>query len=327
MPSSYSFPSCSFLLSQSRFGPVGIAAMRLARHIFLFRFLLFWVALACALPVAPLRAAALATSPAETAGVSAIPPALGRVVYRQHAESPSQVYIVANSHRSAATGTNGAKTVQAQIETFRIGQWLIRHNRIARLLPEGFFGKEKRGDRAQETSEGLSAGALKAKLTDTTHFVNAELLLHRQFGIGLYQVENQNLYRQARKLLCTGLQNGTSLAPGFKDDLTYLQKRRLAAILQNIPAALETDSRQGLPAETNGMLTIGLAHLEDLIRFLRNRAIRIPAPSAGDPAFPPFQAPLLLRDLGVTVIVPRALLTERHLLQTAGLAPLANTRR
>ena len=50
-----------------------------------------------------------------------LPAELGEVVFRKNADSPVQIFIVANSHRSCSTGRNGSRTVQAQLETFRIG--------------------------------------------------------------------------------------------------------------------------------------------------------------------------------------------------------------
>lgn len=282
------------------------------------RFLPTFLLLFCLVPATPLRAVSVATPPPATA---AVPPTFGRTVYRQHAESPFQLYIVANSHRSSVTGANGGKTLSAQADTFRIGQWLIERKMIDLLLPEGFFGREDGLITPLRRAKGLDAATLAEKLADTSHFVNAELLLHRQFGIGLYQVEDRRLYLQTRAFLHAGLRSGVNLAPSFDGDLAYLQERRLAAILQNIPGAVETACRQGHLASSKAMLTIGLAHLPDLIRFLQAGKIQIPASHADGNAFPSFSAPLALRNLGVTIIVPQSLLKDRKIMAMARLDP------
>jgi hypothetical protein len=275
------------------------------------------LAILCLLPAAPLRAATSAEPPSALP----LPARFGRIVYRQHRENPYQVYIVADSHRSCDTGTNGPETVEAQAETYRIGEWLIERKRIDLLLPEGFFGHSRDSVLRIDPREKLGNRTLEEKLADTSHFVNAELLLHRQFGIGLAQVEDRRLYQRARALLLRGLETGTCLSPAFNRRLAYLQRRRLAAILQNIPGVMETASRRKDPSAPKAMMTIGASHLGDLIRFLQAGKIRIPAPPSRGDRFPAYHAPLALRNLGVTVIVPRTLLKNRRLLQTAGLSP------
>ncbi|HKK02207.1 MAG TPA: hypothetical protein VJ955_08570, partial [Desulfuromonadales bacterium] len=276
-------------------------------------------ALLCLLPAAALHAASL---PLETSGAD-LPGNLGRIVYQQYPDSPCQLYIVTNSHRSYATGANGPQTVQAQIETFRIGEWLLKKRHLDCLLPEGFFGLGNDGALPLRKTKRLASRILKQRLADTSRFVNAELLLHRHYGIGLYQVEDRVLYTRARILLLSGLTGAAALSPDFDGDLAYLQDRRLAAILQNIPAALADVSRQEQISAPKAMLTIGLAHLPELVRYLETGDISIAAAPGGNNLFPPFHARLALdrQDVGVTIIIPRSLLSDSKLAQLAASTP------
>ena len=94
--------------------------------------------------------------------------------------------------------------------------------------------------------------------------------------------------------------------------LEYLQKCRSAAILQGIPAVLEQANRRGHGAPASAMLTIGLAHLGDIIEFIESGAIHIPAMRTGETDLPAVQVPLALfkNPTGITVIVPHSLLEK-----------------
>ena len=249
---------------------------------------------------------------------SAFPSDLGEIVYRKNGGSSVQVFIIVNSHRSIGGG-NGPDTVQSQVETFRIGEWLIGKEQIALLLPEGYFGRQAGTAPAPGAPVRLGGEELAAELTDTSAFVNAELLLHRNYGIGLQQIEDQSLYWQTRDRLQTGLTGAARLKPGFVAGLEYLQKLRLAAILQNIPEAIEGEYRQGRIASPRAMLTIGMAHLDDLIDYLETGRIQLPVPATEEQEFESLNAELELvrQAMGVTIIVPRTLCASRTPLQMA----------
>ena len=268
------------------------------------------LALALLIWLLPLAAAA--------AEVPRLPAELGRVVYRQNPASPSQLFIVADSHRSSLTGDNGPVTVQAQLETFRIGAWLIDRRQVALLLPEGFFGSWQQV--AVDTARPpLDEVALRRQLADTSHFVNAELLLHRRFGIALGQVEDHDLYCRAGRQLQTGLEQKALLTPGYATTLDYLQQRRLAAMLQQAPQVVAAAFRQGRIATPRAILTIGMTHLDDLLRILHDGTIRIPTPQPGNSAFPALEEVLRLQQegCGVAVIVPPVLSSKLPWLQAA----------
>jgi len=256
----------------------------------------------------PLRAIPAADSAAESIG-GELPAELGTVVYRVRGDAPVQLYIVANSHRSVITGANGADTLQAQVETFRIGEWLIRHRQLDLLLPESYFGQCPDSAPSVARPTPLDHATLVQRLADTATFVNAELLLHEHYGIGLRQVEDQDLYDRTRELLHASF-TAARLDPGFDGRLAYLQKCRSAALLQGVPAALTQLARPGTEAASGALLTIGMAHLDDILEFIKAGEVHIPAPPAASAKLPAVQSQLTLRDIpvGITVIVPHSLL-------------------
>lgn len=258
---------------------------------------------------APLRATSLADAAAADS-CGELPAELGSIVYRVRGDAPVQLFIIASSHRSIASGANGSDTLQAQVETFRIGEWLIRNGQIGLLLPESFFGRQADVAPAAAGQVPLDSATLMRRLGNTATFVNAELLLHEQYGIGLQQVEDRELYRHTQQLLHAGLTSAACLDPSFSARLANLQRRRSAAFLQGVPAALAQLSPPGSGTAPGALLTIGLAHLGDILEFLESGTVCIPAPPAGDAELPAVQAPLALRasPVGITVIVPRALL-------------------
>ncbi len=241
-----------------------------------------------------------------------LPELFGEIVYQTKTAAVSNIYIIANGHRSAISGANSAETLQAQIETFQIGEWLINQRRIDLLLPEGFFGTM-----AATTANALNKGqldnqSLQNALTDTSQFVNAELLLHENYGIGLGQIEDRKLYRHTRERLRASLQSETWLPSVNNSELAYLQRLRTATILQAAPLAIETAYRQGRISAPNAMLTIGLSHLDDIIAFLKAGKINLTSPHTDTPDLPvpASELELLRKQVNVTVIVPRILISK-----------------
>ena len=236
-----------------------------------------------------------------------LPADLGQIVYRTAAPAGRRIYIIANGHRSALSGANAAATVQAQLETFRIGEWLIRQRQVGLLLPEGFFGRMV--ETAAVSNAGLDSGSLRSALEDRSQFVNAELLLHNNYGICLEQVEDRELYRSTKETL--RVSRGQEIASALKSRLQLgaLQTRRTAAILQSAPRVVDTAYRQGRISTPNAMLTLGLAHLNDIVTFLKAGAIRFGPLHTAYRDFPAEESglELLKREVGVTVIVPRSL--------------------
>ena len=262
------------------------------------------------------------------ASVAGLPSELGAIVYQRNPERPVQVFIIGNSHRSSASGDNGSHTVPAQVQTYRIAEWLIRQQQVELLLPEGFFGRKER-TKIIEATVGRDDPTLEETLSDTATFINADLLLHRNYGIALQQVEDRDLYRNAREYLLSGLKNGANLRAAFGLELDYLQERRSAAILQKIPAILNDAYRRGHIAHPRAILTIGMTHLDEIIKFLETEKIEISAPPAGASGFQDYSETLelLAQQVGVTIIVPRAILDDREMMYLTKLELPTGSRR
>ena len=275
-----------------------------------------WSGTSCA------ASAPLSALSASSVAAVGLPGDLGAIVYQKNPEHPLQVFIIGNSHRSSASGENGSHTVPAQVQTYRIAEWLIRQYQIELLLPEGFFGRKERTE-IIDTTILIDGPTLEETLTDTTTFVNADLLLHRNYGIGLHQIEDRDLYRNAREYLLSELRNGASVRAPFAQEFAYLQERRSAAMLQRIPVVVNDAYRQAQIAQPRAILTVGMTHLDEIIKFLEMGRIEIPAPAFSGSGFPPYSETLelLAQQIGVTVIVPQAILSEQKMMALATLAP------
>ncbi len=257
------------------------------------------------------QAVAVTISPAISGVEARLPEKYGEIIYQSNAAAPWKLFIIANGHRSAISGAFAANTLQAQVETYRIGEWLITHNQIELLLPEGFFG-DRGGTGTLGFDKGqLDSQSLRDALAETALFVNAELLLHRNFGIGLAQIEDRELYYQARELLGSSLKPENRLSPSFRSEINYLTKLRSANLLKDVPVVIQSAFQQGRISSPKAMLTIGLSHLDDLITFLEAGEIDIAALHTTAKDYPAKQNELALfqEQVSVTVIVPRTLVS------------------
>lgn len=316
--------------SMASFRPMRVAEMTTPRPSILLSALLLSLTLLGVLPLWSGSSFAAASSLnavscfADTAG---LPVELGAIVYQKNPERPFQLFIIGNSHRSSVSGENGINTVLAQVQTYRIAEWLIRQQQIELLLPEGFFGRKERTGRFDATLR-FDGPTLEKTLADTSTFINADLLLHRNYGVGLQQVEDRDLYRNAREYIYSALKNGASLDASFAPELEYLQERRSAAMLQKVPAVISAAYRQGHIAQPRAILTIGMAHLDEIIRFLESGRIEIPAPPIGARGFQPYSEmlELLAQQVGVTVIVPQGILVDRKMMSMANIESQAGTK-
>lgn len=249
-----------------------------------------------------------------------LPAEFGQVIYQKYGDRPNQIFIVGQSHRSAATGANGVNTVQAQAEIYRIGEWLIRNETVGLLLPEGYFQRRKgsapapAGGGAAVLDASLDSETLVAKLSDTSVFVNADILLKNTFNVRLQQVEDEGVYQGVREFMQSA---GGQVPQGFDMQLDYLQEIRTAAMLQNVPAAVEAEYQAGGIGQKRAMFTLGMAHLDEVIRFLDREEIQVAAPPLSPPSFQDYSAVLKLLEAGygVTVILPRSLIDDREALR------------
>jgi len=265
---------------------------------------------------------------------SDIPVEYGSVVYRYNEKSRNQIYIIGLSHRDALTGASGDTTLKAQIETYRIGEWLIKNSGLELLLPEGFFERAEKGDKAEAGGQACASQATKGPtltgnetleklLGDEKHYINAEMLLKERYKMDTRQIEDSQLYIDVGKKLAHIEASGSD-ADDFivsQSELEYLQSLRTARMFQNIPAVIHREYLSGHIRNEKALFTIGLAHLYDIITFLNKNKIAI---------YPPLFAParckdytaeldLVKYDFGVTVIIPKTLAGDRKILRATRL--------
>jgi hypothetical protein len=260
---------------------------------------------------------------------STIPAEYGETIYRTEGNSPKMLYVVGISHRNPVNRVNAVNTVKTQIEIFRIGAWLNRARDLDILLPEGYFSKN-----ADHAPGAMSRGGnelvsppdqvvLQKRLSDESHFVNAEMLLMEQFNMHASQVEDRKIYDAVRSSLENLSADGfESFLPAARwAELQYLQQLRTAMLLQNIPAAIEDKVYRGMSRNHSAIFTIGLNHIQDIIRYFEANRIRIEAPASEDKRFANYDAELNLIRQGyeVTIIIPRTLADDRKLLQMTNL--------
>ena len=250
----------------------------------------------------------------------------GEVIYHTNTKSPKQLYIIGISHRDPDSGANNSTTVRTQMELFHIGEWLKNNRRLNLLLPEGYFNDCHPSNMPSAVQaikaldvNSLDNGFLEEKLTAETPFMNAEMLLMEYRSFHACQVEDRSIYNAVRNSLGR-LKNseGKPLESAANIvELNYLQEIRTAQLLQNIPAVIENNLHRGLIGNRSALFTIGLSHIEDIIRYIENKSIFIssPADSTGLPDVLESKLNLLHSGYGITIIIPRTLAEDHKLLQ------------
>lgn len=258
-----------------------------------------------------------------------LPAQYGTIIYRTNEQSSGQLFVVGISHRDEENRLNNHNTAQVQLEIFRIGEWLHKNLDLELLLPEGYFNGKKSGSLRKDyvAASEMDSDLLYARLADNYRFVNAEMLLTEQFDMHAAQVEDKNSYKAV--CICLGEMSKNNCTPvqmtAKLDELQYLQGVRTARMLQEIPTAIEAELRAGTIRNRSAMLTIGLNHIQDIIRYLEKNTITITPPEHGKDRMESFTAELdLLRQgYGITVIIPRTLADDRQLMQDTHLDRMA----
>jgi hypothetical protein len=278
---------------------------------------------ATALDTAP-DLAAKATSGGD--GGLVIAPPYGKVVFHKRGHAQKQVYILGQNHRSPLTGGNGDKTLQAQMDIYRIGEWLIRNRQVELLLPEGFFGESGRDERTQDLGNASASGerllqksidnaTLRDELGDSRTFTNAAILLKSNYGVHLRQTEDMGLYGAVadsfRQL--TGQEGRASSE--LLTRLSCFQERRTAAMLQKIPAVVEREFQGGSIQGKNAIFIVGMAHIAEIIQFLENESIALTPSREELVRSAPCELALLRENYGVTVILPHSLAEDEEVLR------------
>jgi hypothetical protein len=256
-----------------------------------------------------------------------VPPQYGEVIYRFNEKSLNQIFIIGISHRDALTRLNGDNTSRVQAEVYKIGDWLIHSQRLELLLPEGFFKskiakveKENINPAGRESScASLDMKVLEERLSDNKIYVNAEMLLKETHPLRLRQIEDEELYEAVRanilKLVST--KDHAFDYPQLSSELEYLQERRTAAMLQNIPEIVDGEFQQGHIKSRKAIFTVGMYHIHEIIRYLDTNRIIIHLPNSASKGTKDFDTELNLskENFGVSVILPRTLADDQKILE------------
>lgn len=253
----------------------------------------------------------------------------GEVIYRCNEKSPNQLFVIGMSHRDALTGSSLNHLSRIQAEVYKLGEWLVQKEGLELLLPEGFFTtpaakiekKQSPGktEKTRDCPESFDIKSLEEKLSDTKTFINAELLLKRNYSLTMRQVEDNRFYQAVsasiRKLAGSG--NNACDYLQVRSELDYLQERRTAAMLQRIPEIVDAEFNGGNIRAKKAIFTIGLSHLPMIIRYLDENRIRIYSPLFSPNKNEDYTAVPNLRkeNFGVTILIPKTLAGDQKILR------------
>lgn len=100
-------------------------------------------------------------------------------------------------------------------------------------------------------------------------------------------------------------------------ELQHLQAIRTAMLLQRIPSVIDSELHTGTIHNQSAMFTIGLNHIQDIVRYFQSDTIHIDSPLFAQAQSAGFvsELNLLKTGYGVTIIIPRTLAEDRKLLQ------------
>jgi hypothetical protein len=260
---------------------------------------------------------------------SAVLSRYGEIIYQYNRKNPQQLFVVGMSHRDSLTRRNGGQTSRVQAEVYKIGEWLIHNKELDLLLPEGYFAKKdgKVKDRNLAVAferEGQCAvpfdmDVLEAILSDNRTFVNAEMLLRDNHpSLRIRQVEDWDLYEAVGKRITELISQKNSCDYLLqKSELDYLQERRAAAMLQRIPDIINDEFRRGNIRDRRAFLTIGMSHIQGIIKYFDDNKITVRAPFSDSNHHEDYVAELnlLKENFGISVIIPRTLAHDQEILK------------
>jgi hypothetical protein len=265
---------------------------------------------------------------AAIAGSVACPPEYGKILYECNPTNQKQLFIIGMGHRDALTRSNGSQTAKIQAEVYKIGEWLVRQEGVELLLPEGFFKNpgaktvpsplppqpERKG-----FGKPLDLKTLEAKLSDQRTFLNAEILLKRNYPIVLQQVEDKNCYEEVGERLrrISACRYSAEEYGHTKAELDYLQEKRTALMLQKIPAIINNEYGAENIKTRKAILTIGLAHIPMIRKYLIDRKIRIDSPPPSMRAHEAHFAGLTLleQNFRISIFLPKSLADTPNILK------------
>ncbi|MGZ3525156.1 MAG: hypothetical protein ACXU9L_10225 [Thermodesulfobacteriota bacterium] len=194
-------------------------------------------------------------------------------------------------------------------------------------MPEGFFKStstkiEEKDISAPGTPNPcalLDIKLLEERLSDNKAYVNAEMLLKETHPLRLRQAEDKGLYDAVRndlvKLISSRNDSGDYSL--LKSKLDYLQEKRTAAMLQKIPEIIDDEFQRGSIKSRKAILTVGMYHLHEIIRYLNENRIIIhaPLPASNEIKDDHSELNILKEHFGVSVILPRTLADDQKILE------------
>jgi len=269
----------------------------------------------------------LLITPSNAQTIPEIPAQYGEIIYRFNEKNPNQIFIIGIGHRDALTCLNGDKTSRVQAEIYKIGDWLIHHQGVELVLPEGFFKSssaniEKKNINAPKRGSScppIEMAALEKRLSDNKIYVNAEMILKENHSLRLRQLEDEALYEAVTNhlLKLASCRDDSADYPRLNSEMEFLQEKRAAAMLQKIPQIVNDEFQQGNIRSKKAIFTIGMFHLHNIIAYLNEKGVRIRAPLPVSNGNRGKMAELNLQKekFGVSVIVPRTLANDQKTLE------------
>ncbi len=261
---------------------------------------------------------------AAEAGSGACPPEYGKILYECSPAQEKQLFIIGMGHRDALTGANGRRTAKIQAEVYKLGEWLIRQEGVELVLPEGFFknpGAQKTPSPAPPDSEkkkpleSIDLKTLEAKLADKTAFLNAEILLKRDYPIVLRQVEDKKCYEEVGALIDKLSNRGCSPDEYARTqaELDFLQDKRTAVMLQKIPEIIGKEYEEGRIKTRKAIFTIGLSHIPPILKYLSEGGIRLSSRQAEKSGLQELN--LQRENFRVSILIPKTLAEDPSFLR------------
>jgi hypothetical protein len=269
----------------------------------------------------------LIITPSNAQVIPAFPAQYGEIIYRFNEKNPNQIFIIGISHRDALTCLNGDNTSRVQAEIYKIGDWLIHHQGVELVLPEGFFKNpsaniEKKNNNAPERRSScapMQMAALEKRLSDNKIYVNAEMLLKENHSLILRQVEDEALYKAVTNhlLKLASCREDSTDYPRLNSEMEFLQEKRAATMLQKIPQIINDEFQQGNIRSKKAIFTIGMFHLHKIITYLNEKGVRVraPLPASNGNRGPMVELNLQKENFGVSIIVPRTLVNDQKTLE------------
>ncbi|MCC6346396.1 MAG: hypothetical protein IT388_04340 [Nitrospirales bacterium] len=217
---------------------------------------------------------------------------------------------------------------------YKIAEWLIAQEGVQLLLPEGLFKRKPESDERmmlitsvldEKRGNSFSFQAVKERLSNNSVYLNAEMLLKEYHGIHTRQIEDRALYEAVGECL-NRLEDAAvdmTEAALLREELCYLQEKRTAVMLQKAPEIIEEEFHRGTLATRKAIFTIGLSHIADIIRYLREEEIKIYAPLLSRVGTDDYtEAVHLLREqYGIAIIIPKTLADDPEVLRSNGIDP------